>query len=67
MTEWQDNQFITKAEVHSMPREDQLLIESDPNKWQFEWETERYYNAHHPDNETWLLERQAAEARALLG
>lgn len=67
MTDWQLSQHLTRSEFDAMSPEDKKLVEYDPNKWMFEWETERYYNAHHPGNELWLLERQAAEARAYLG
>lgn len=64
--EWQDDPFITGDAFTEMPRHEKALIESDPNKWQWEWESNRFYNAHHPDNEEWLQIRQAAEARAMM-
>lgn len=66
MPDWQDQQFITRAEFTAMPREEKALVESDPNKWQWEWETDQFFNAHHPGNDEWLQMRQAAEARAML-
>jgi hypothetical protein len=67
MTNWQDAQHITRAEYDAMSSADKKLIEFDPNKWQFEWETDRYFNAYHPSNEEWLMMRQAAEARGYNG
>lgn len=63
MSEWQTKQFIPVAEFNTMSDADKKLIEFDPNKWMYEWETGRYYNAHHPGNDEWLLIRQAMEAK----
>lgn len=64
---WQSAQFISKSEHEAMSAEDRHLLESQPNKWLWEWETEQFFNAEHPDNQEKRLEREAAEARAFFG
>lgn len=62
---WAEDRFIAKAAYDAMPKDERALIDSDPNKWEWDWASERYYNAQHAGNEEWLMLRQAAEAAGM--
>ncbi len=63
---WPDAPFLSSTEYHEMSPPDRAIVDSQPNKWQLDYDTGRYVNVQHPDNEEWRLMREAVEARALL-
>lgn len=64
---WTDDATVPKAAYDAMPRDERALIDSDPNKWEWDWASERYYNVQHPKNEEWAMMRQMMDARGALG
>lgn len=65
--DWTDDPTITKAAYDAMPQAERALVDCDPNKWEWDWGTERYYNVQHRANEDWAIMRQVAEVQAMLG